>query len=358
MTTSPTVQAAASPRPPLYEQARRTFRRLRQMLVLAVGLTAVFWLAATIVLLAGHSTALSVRDRTAPAYLGALTAHAALSDADRSAWRSFRSGEAQLIGPGQRYRDDITTAGENLEHLAQLNTIGAHGQQLLKAVSGQLVTYQGLVEQADATYREGSRQLGYAYLTYASDVLHQPGGLLSRIDEFAAADRAALDRHLGSGWPTPWAAVVVAATAVVLGGFLVQGQVFTARTFRRTLNPLLLGAAVLLCGLTVWFLVTVLQSGDRFREAGHHALPRLVAGWQAQIRTADAASRALRADRTADLSGGLNVAATAADQQRLDSLLTGATDTGGLVFGLPVLALLIAGLGAGGIALRLNEFRG
>jgi hypothetical protein len=301
---------------------------------------------------------LSVRDRTGPAYLGALTAHAALSDADRSAWQSFRSGEAQLIGPGQRYQDDITTAGENLERLAQLNTLGAHGEQLLKAVSGQLVTYQGLVEQADATYREGSKQLGYAYLTYASDVLHQPGGLLSRIDDFAALDHSALTAHQSSGRLSPWAAVAVTVAAAVLLGHLIQAQVFVGRVFRRTLNPLMLAAALLAAGLAGWFLLTVLHSGDRFNEATHRAIPRLAADWQGQIRTADAGSQALRAGRGADPGGGLDVTATAPDQHRLDSLMASATATGGLIVGLPVAAFAIAVLSAGGIALRLNEFRG
>jgi hypothetical protein len=52
------------------------------------------WITATIALQGLHSTVASVRDSASPALLDGIEAQAALSDADRAAWLSFRSGEA------------------------------------------------------------------------------------------------------------------------------------------------------------------------------------------------------------------------------------------------------------------------
>jgi hypothetical protein len=59
---------------------------------------------------------------------------------------------------------------------------------VLQNLTGQLVTYQGLVEQADAANRAdtslgpaSSHDLGYAYLGYAGQSLRGPGGLLPTI---------------------------------------------------------------------------------------------------------------------------------------------------------------------------------
>src|SRR5579864_3264916 len=109
-----------------------TPRRLRRMLAMILGATAVLWITATILGQGQHGTAASVRDRTSPAWLDAVEARAALSDADRAAWQSFRSGEAQLIGPGQQYQNDITTASQDLERLAALEPSGSSGSQQLQ----------------------------------------------------------------------------------------------------------------------------------------------------------------------------------------------------------------------------------
>ena len=70
-----------------------------------------------------------------------------MSDADRAAWLSFRSGEAEFAGPGVAFQDDITNASQEFQRLAALS-----GGPQLQTASGQLVNYQALVRQADAAY--------------------------------------------------------------------------------------------------------------------------------------------------------------------------------------------------------------
>ncbi|MDN3353792.1 hypothetical protein [Actinomadura sp. DC4] len=341
------------------ETGSRAVRRVQLLLACTLGLTALYGLTAAITLSRGHATVAEARERGVPALLGALTAHSALSDADRAAWTSFRSGEAQLIGPGPKYQNDITTAGQNLERLAVLDTTGTRGRQLLQAVNGQLVTYQGLVEQADATYRQGTRQLGYTYLTYGSTLLHGPGGLLGQIDEIAALNRAELDRGRRSVWVAPGLSLVVVAAAAALLACLVWAQVHTARAFRRTLNPALLLASVLVAGLTGWDLDAVARGEHALRTAERRALPAAVLLWQSQIDRADAESRGLREGRSAARSGDRPAGtATGSAEARLDSLLATAADDRGLPLALPLAGLAIALLAGAGLGVRLAEFRG
>jgi hypothetical protein len=124
---------------------------LRRRLAVVLGSTALLWITATVILQGLHGTVQSVRGSTSPAYLDVIKAHAALSDADRAAWQSFRSGEAEFTGPGLQFQDDITNVSQEFQQLAVLS--GSAGSQQLQTVSGQLVNYQALVEQADAAYR-------------------------------------------------------------------------------------------------------------------------------------------------------------------------------------------------------------
>jgi len=341
------------------EAGSRAIRYLQVLLAATVGLTVLFGVTATVALSRGHATVAAARDRGVPALLGALTAHSALSDADRAAWTSFRSGEVRLIGPGPKYQNDITTAGQNLERLAVLDTTGARGRQLLQAVNGQLVTYQGLVEQADATYRQGTRQLGYTYLTYGSTLLHGPGGLLAQLDQIATLNQDELDHGRTSVWVGPGVPVAVAAAATALLACLIWAQIHLARAFRRTVNLALLLASVLVAGLTVWDVSATVHRDRALRTAERQALPASVRVWRGQIERADADAGALRDGGSVPRSGDRPATATAGPtQRRLDASLTTAADGQGLPLALPLVTLAIALLACAGLGARLTEFRG
>jgi hypothetical protein len=333
-----------------------------------------------VVVLGRRDTVQSVRASTAPALLDALQAHAVMSDADRAVWASFRSGEAQLIGPGQGYQNDITTAGQSLEQIAALEPSGGAVSLQLQAVDGQLVNYEGLVEQADATYRTGvasgprsggGHVLGYAYLTYASSSLHDAqGGLLAGIDQLATINRQALSNREASAWTSPWLLLSYAAVALLSLGSLLYAQAFLQRRFRRTVSPLLVAASAVVVGLSVWFGVVTLRGDHAFRTTQDAALSRLTAIWQTQTANVDGREAALRRNVAAigsvagvagtptRAAGGINIAATQPARARLDSAMTSATDTGGLIVALPIAALAIAGLAFFGLKRRLDEYRG
>jgi hypothetical protein len=315
-----------------------------------------------------RGTVASVRGGSSPAWLDAVEAHAALSDADRAAWQSFRSGEAQLIGPGQQYQNDITTASQELQRLAALEPAGGPGSEQLQTISGQLVTYQGLVEQADAANRAdialgtaSNNDLGQAYLTYASSSMRDTqGGLLASIDELASLDRRTLGQQLASPWADPALLLLAAAAGAAVLGSILAARGFLVRRFRRAISPPLLAAAALACGLLAWMALVTLPADAAFAAAGDTALPRLTASWQAQIRSVDGAAAALRAEAAGTAlatSAGLNVTATEPARSALAADLASAGDDGGLPAGIPVLAVAIAGLAFLGIKPRLDEYR-
>ena len=344
--------------------------RLWRMLAAILAATVLLWITATIVVQGRRGTVQSVRDSAAPALLDATEARAALSDADRAAWLSFRSGTAQLTGPGQQYQDDITTAGQDLERLAALERSGGASSQQLQTVSGQLVNYQALVEQADAAKRTdialgtaSNHDLGYAYLTYASNAMRDTqGSLLASVDAVTAVDRAALNRQVTSPWTNPWLLLAPVAAAGLLLWAIVTARGFMLRRFRRVISPPLLLAAALVCGLLVWMAMVTLSADSAFGAARGTALPKLTGIWQAQIHSVDAEAAALRRNAPGSASAvrpaGLKVNASQPTSNELDGDLASSEDTGGLPVVIPTLAVAIAALAYLGIKPRLDEYRG
>jgi len=340
--------------------------RLRRRFVMMLVATVVLWVTATVIVLALNGTVQSVRSSASPAYLNVLGAHAALSDADRAAWQSFRAGEARFTGPGLQFQDDITNASQDLQRLAALS--GGAASQQLETVSGQLVNYQALVEQADAAYRTDialgaadSPRLGYAYLGYASDSMRDPGGLLATIDELAVLDQRTLQGQLASPWAEPALFLAFAAAGLLVLGTILATQVFLRHMFRRMISPPLLLAAALVCGLMAWMAIVVLPADAAFAAARGTALPHLTSIWQQQIRAVDAGAAALRANpRNASgaASGGLSAPATQSASSVLDADLAAAGNTAGLPVGIPVLAAAVATLAWLGIKPRLDEYGG
>jgi hypothetical protein len=342
--------------------------RLRRLLVISLAAVVLLWIAATLVLHGLGDAASSARTAAAPAYVSAVAARAALSDADRAAWLSFQSGEAQLTGPGPQYENDLTTASQDLQQLAALEPGGSAGAGQLQTIGGQLVSYQGLVEQADAANRAdvalgraSHQDLGLAYLTYASDSLRDgPGSLLANVSALARSDRRALAGQLAPSWASPLAFAVTAGAGLATLAALAAAQVVIRRRFRRAASPPLLPAA-LACALVAWMAAVTLSAGSALATARDTALPGVTAVWQAQAQAADAAAAALESGigiGPDPAAGAPGAAADASADRALDADLATAQDAGGLPIGLPVLALVIASLAGLAIWPRLSEYRG
>jgi hypothetical protein len=359
------VAMSAAPR----SLAGSTPTSLKRLMVMVLAGTVLLWLTATILQRGLESTAESVRGSASPTYLDAVQARAALSDADRAAWLSFSSGAAQLTGPGPQYQTDLTNASQALQRLAALEPPGGSSSMRLQTISAQLVTYQGLVEQADAANRAdvalgagSKRQLGLAYLTYAYSALgdHQ-GGLLAGIDQLAGPDQQALRDQLASPWADPVLLVAFAVPALLALAAIAAAQAFLRRRFRRAVSLPLLLAALLACGLSAWMVIATLHADAAFAAAKTTALPQVTRLWQDQIKKADRADAALQENfgsvpRTASASPDTTDAQRAG--RTLDADLAAAESTDGLPIAVPLLVVAIAALGYFGLWRRLNEYRG
>jgi hypothetical protein len=331
--------------------------------------TVLFWIAATILLQGLQAAAHSARDTLSPAYQDAAQARAALSDADLAAWQAFGSGTAQLTGPGLQYQNDITNAEEALQRLAALQAPGSADSSLLQTVSGQLVNYQSLVEQADAEYRKGialgtasTGALGFAYLTYASNAMRDTGGLLANIDKLVGPGQQALHSQLASPWANRALPLVFAVPALLTLSGTAAAQMFLRRRFKRAVSLPLLLAATATCGLAGWLVIATWHADSAFAAARGTAFPSLAGQWQFQTARVDAKAKALQATTTTSASaasseGGLNPSTTQAESSALDADLASAEDAGGLPAGIPVLAAATVVLCYAGFRPRLNEYR-
>lgn len=344
--------------------------QLRQLLIALVGTVIVLWVAATVQQRSLQATAESARGSTSPAYLNAAQAQASLSDADRAAWQSFRSGEAQFTGPGQQYQNDITTAGQALERLAALQAAGSANSSLLQTISGQLVNYQSLVEQADVTYQkdialgaDSKRDLGFAYLAYASSAMRaRQGGLLASVSQLVGPGQQALSSQLASPWTNPALMLVFIVPALLVLAVIAIAQSLLRRRFNRALSPPLLLAAALVVVMSAWLAVAGVHADSAFSAARATALPRAAALWQSQTSAVTTEAAALQSGSAGAISdrasGGLDETVTAQADGTLDADLASAQDAGGLPFGIPVLAVAIAALACLGLWPRLSEYRG
>lgn len=334
-----------------------------------IGLAAIAVLVLSVLTLGSvrHDAELA-RDRFSPALSDALAARAALSDADRAAWASFGSGNAALVGPGSDYLNDVTVAGRHLEDLASLD-IGNAGE--LSSVGGKLITYQSLVEQADASYRadvglsdEPQHELAFAYLQYSSNTLRTAdGGLLVTMDQVIKDIQG--QSRAASGGPAVWIVVFAVAVAASIA-LWVRAQRYLWRAFRRSVNLPLLGAVALLLGLTGWLVAVTAHSSGNLGEVRDELRPSLMDQWETRTDDADHRSDALR-DEVARTGAVLPEDASARAMSLTDiTPLRDSVDTrlaaASATFGLPV-GQYAVGIGALalvwlGIWLHLREYEG
>ena len=341
--------------------------QLRRLLIALLGATLLLWVAATVLQHGMLSTSQAVGG-TSAAYLDELQARAALSDADRAAWQSFRSGEAEFTGPGQQYQNDITTAGQALERLAALDAGNSSETSQLQTISGQLVNYEGEVEQADAEYRRdialggnSKDELGLAYLSYASSSLRAQGGLLASINQLADHNEQTLEGQITSPWANPALLLIFGVAALALLAAIAATQTFMQRRFKRLLSPPLLLAGVLAVSLSAWVITATLHADSAFGAARSSALPAVTSLWQAQTAAVSTEAAVLQAETSGTVpdraSGGLNAAATVRVTSVLDADLASADDAEGLTAGIPILALAIGALLYLSLRPRLSEYR-
>jgi CHASE3 domain sensor protein len=272
---------------------RRKLLRLRAALLGATVLVlASSWFAFHEV----HATIDTVRTRTAPALQEAAAARAALAEADALAINSFRSGEALLAGPGDRYQNRIAVASQSLAQVAEDNEAGVVGSRQLQLVEGLLVSYTGWIAQADAHHRQGgATALAATDLWYASRLLHTPGsGILAQLDALVRAQQEALDVQVADRETTFVSVALVLVPLIILLGLLWRTQVFLRERFKREWNPpLLLATGV---GVALFLIGAYGVVAQQRLETAAADLRVVVQTWQTRTSATDAAGQTMLKD--------------------------------------------------------------
>lgn len=225
--------------------------------VLAFGVTAYLG-AATGDDADGHA-----RTTAEPLAVAAENVYRALSDADATAAMVFLSGaQAQTTGV-QRYDQDIRQISAGL---AAIDGQPGDSPVLPRAVSRLVVdvpVYTGLVGTAQADARQ-DLPVGAAYLREASALMRTELLPNAQVVLRGATDRLTADAGASRG---PRAGLVVAGVAFLV---LVSAQLFVATRTRRTFNPGLAAATLLVAVVTAWAAIASVAATGATDDARRH----------------------------------------------------------------------------------------
>ncbi|MFJ6198066.1 hypothetical protein [Micromonospora sp. NPDC092111] len=349
---------------------RRTLLRLRTALLAVTALALVACLA---VFLGVARTADAADARSVPAILAVYDAQTALRRAHTAAVRNLADGGQVLGGPGVEYQRQIAGAGQYLTLVAESNAAGDDGTRDIQTIEALLVTYTGLIEQADARYRDaGLRALGVAALRDAASLLNDILGLLDKLRD---KQLKVLDGQVDTGWSNRLTSIAWLLPLIALGTLLVLAQVYLSRRFRRVLNlPLLLAtvatvAMVPLTSLSLRSAAELDQARQGVRsvevsrqrqldEVRAQAAHRLAAEVRRECPDACAAARrAIVADAQDDPpSPSPSPPPTPDPADDTTAAAASAADSRSVEFVLPLLALGIAVLVLAGFQPRLAEY--
>lgn len=182
--------------------------------------------------------------------------------ADSTATTTFLVGGLEEPQQRARYDELVASAASSIASLAE-----AGSAQDLGAVSADLATYAGLIEQARAANRQGF-PVGTAYLAQASRLMQDD--LLPTLDTvvLAAADDASDD--LGTVGSASWLLLAALLAAVVLA----IGHTWLARRTHRRINLGLAAALVLVLlggGVAAGLGTSAARTAQQARTGPYHA---------------------------------------------------------------------------------------
>ncbi|MEU8179611.1 hypothetical protein AB0B85_15410 [Micromonospora sp. NPDC049044] len=251
--------------PPRVSTTRQTLVRLRGWLL---GFTAVTLATSLAVVLGVAGNADVAEERSVPAILASYDAQDALRNAHLAAVDHVGEGGVVLGvgGPGVDFQRQIAAAGQFLTLLAENNAAGDAGTRDIQTIEALLVTYTGLIGQADARFREaGLQALGAALLRDAASLLDD---ILVRIERLRGKQLLAFDDQAYNRWTDGHTAVVWLLPLAALGVLLVCAQVYLTRRFRRAVNVPLLLATVAVVGMGAGTALSLCSAGRLDRTRG------------------------------------------------------------------------------------------
>ncbi|MEV5377057.1 hypothetical protein AB0L26_13935 [Streptomyces nondiastaticus] len=208
--------------------------------------------------------AADVPGRTVPAMGYVDATSTALRDSLEAAKTALRSPGARTVaaaeGAGEEYRAKINSAFGSLQK-ANATTVADNGRNILDTTTGQVSSYDYLIEQAARS--QADEKLRDAYLQYAESTLKRDrNGVLARLRTVQDEQADVLRAQTTPGWllQLAWAAALALWAALIR--LLADTQVFLRRRFRRRFNGPLAGATLLVAALVPVLLPAALRLQD------------------------------------------------------------------------------------------------
>jgi hypothetical protein len=252
----------------LREQVTTTPGRLRlASVVLTIGLI-VFGVVTLTATTARSDAASAAATSSEPLLVHADQLYASMADADTTAAATFlvppaTAGAIQSADSSRRYADDLRSASTELATLATNVHNSKDARSAITAIAAQLPVYSGLIETARANNLQGF-PVGAAYQREASSLMSTQLLVEARHLYALEARQLASDYSAGSSSGEIIAFVLVAVAMLVLLLFV---QISLARRTRRTLNPALAMASVLIVGLGAWALAGIVSEQNALSSA-------------------------------------------------------------------------------------------
>ncbi len=302
-------------------------------------------LAAMLVGVGVHRDAMKTVGRdAAPSIIAAQHIKAALADMDADAVDELLLPPEAAGGAVRAYEAKRVEAARALIAAAENITYGESERGPIQTLEIGMGTYERLIQksrddhearrpEATEDYREAARLLDET--------------LLPAADALDRANHDVLERTYSRQATTSFAArAFVLLTGLLALAAMVIVQIFLSRRTRRTFNPLLLLATLLLLGVTVWSLAAMGGEQGELKVAKEDAFTSIHALWRA---------RALAYEAKSDESRSLYDPGLAAFDQRLFS---GQVEALAKLPGSVTAAQMVAQLGSGGRASGLSGYLG
>ena len=249
----------------------------------------VLLLAAIFVGIGVHRAAMKTVGRdTAPSIIAAQHIKAALADMDADAVDELLLPPESAAGAVRAYEAKRVEAAQALIAAAGNITYGESERGPIQAIEIGMGTYERLIQKsrddhearrpgAIEDYREAARLLDETLLP-AADALDQ-------------ANHDVLERTYSQQATTSFAArAFVLLTGLLALAAMVIVQIFLSRRTRRTFNPLLLLATLLVLGLAVWTLAAMSEEQSELKVAKQDAFTSIHALWRARALAYEAKS--------------------------------------------------------------------
>jgi hypothetical protein len=231
----------------LRAKAATTPGRLRLAMATVVLAALIAGLALGVLTTVRRDAADAVATRDEPLMVAADRLYASLSDADAAAATTFLRGGVEPADLRARYLADLRDASGQLASLGR-RVQGSIEPAAIGAIGAALPVYAGLIATARANNRQGF-PVGAAYVRQASDLMR--GKMLPAAGRLYASEARRLADHQRTGTATESVIAVLLVGACALA-VLVRAQVFLVQRTHRRLNLPLVGATVLLVGVTAW----------------------------------------------------------------------------------------------------------